>query len=267
MPVVTSTVETKVVNEVLFVTINRPDVMNALSQEVVAQLIEIFESHAKPSQDVRAIVLRGAGGNFCGGGDIKEMFELIKKSNDGDLEAVALYNQGAGDLYYAMRRAGVPVIAAVEGVALGGGLGLACAADITVATKNAVFGLPETGLGVIPAQVSPFIRRRVGESQARLMAVLGGKFDAAKAEKAGVVHYLVEDAVELESTIESLLKKLKACAPNAAACAKELMMEDSQYGDYTPSQLGMLFAEQMVSEEGKEGTGAFVQKRKPNWCR
>lgn len=268
--------EVKVVDQVVYVTLNRPQSMNALSQELVSRLIEFFgkyraadveHSHQNNFGDIRAIVLRGAGGNFCGGGDVKEMADMVNKSNDGDLEGIAAYNIGAGLLFQAIESSGVPVIAVVEGVALGGGLGLACAVDVTIARSEAVFGLPETTLGLVPAQVAPFIRRRVGQSHARVMAVVGGRFDATEAQRVGIVHYIVKTDDELESTLSDLLSKIKKCAPNGVACAKQLMTETPAAASMEPKELAALFARHMASEEGCEGTAAFVQKRKPNWCR
>jgi isohexenylglutaconyl-CoA hydratase len=269
-------VDARVKDAVLYLTINRPKAMNALSKDVVAKLSATFEEYGgevdcsgpeKPGKEqIRAIVLRGAGGNFCCGGDVKEMSYLIKCSNEGDLESISAYNLGAGKLFRAIENAAVPVIAVVEGVALGGGLGLACAVDITVAKKDAIFGLPETALGLVPAQVAPIIRRRVGESRARLMALVGGKFDGVEGERAGVVHYLVETDEELDATVAKLLAKIKICAPQAVACAKQLMNVNSPVSSFDPEQLGMVFAKHMASEEGREGTSAFVEKRKPSWC-
>lgn len=260
---ITKAVEVKIEDRVLHITLNRPKAFNAISQEMVSELTEIFNGLER--MDVRAVVLRGAGGNFCAGADVKEMSTLIEHSKAGDLDAIAKHNQSAGMLFTLIDEAPYPVIAVLEGSVLGGGMGFCCAADIAIAKSNAVFGLPETCLGLIPAQISPFVRRRLGESNARLMAVEGGRIDAVRAERLGLVHYLVADDVELESTLNAVLKKVKACAPKALACAKQLMVGKAPIESCEPEALGMLFAKHMASDEGKEGTSAFIEKRTPAW--
>jgi isohexenylglutaconyl-CoA hydratase len=264
----TKLIELQLEDGILHLTLNRPDVRNALSAELVSEIIETFET-LDPSR-VRAVVLRGAGGNFCAGGDIKDMAAMIAAKSDAPLaseknvEAIAEYNLLAGKLFHAVNNAAPAVVAVLEGAVMGGGMGLACAADITIALQSTRFGLPETSLGLLPAQVAPFIRRRVGESFARLLGVLGGQFDAKQAQSMGLVHYLAEDEGELQRRLQEVLTKIKACAPKALCGAKKLMFERAPEED-DPKRLGMLFASSMVGEEAREGTAAFVEKRKPSW--
>jgi len=107
------------------------------------------------------------------------------------------------------------------------------------------------------------VRKRIGDSKARLLAIVGGRFNAWQAAQFGILDYVAADDGELNTTIEEVLGKIKVCAPNAVACAKRLML--GQAPSYDPYDLGMLFAQHMASDEGKEGTRAFIEKRKASW--
>lgn len=256
-------------DDFLHLTFNRPEARNALSAALVLEIIATFK--ALDASQVRAVILRGAGGNFCAGGDINDMNAMIASTSDGppasdkNVQAIAEYSLLGGELFHTVNNAAPAVVAVLEGAVMGGGMGLACAADITIALKTTKFGLPETSLGLLPAQVAPFIRRRVGESHARLLGVLGGQFDATQAHAMGLVHYLAENETELQERLEAVLKRIKACAPSALCGAKRLMFESRTPDEDTPGKLGMLFAKSMVGEEAREGTAAFIEKRKPSW--
>jgi isohexenylglutaconyl-CoA hydratase len=265
----TKLIELQMEDGFLYLTLNRPEVRNALSAALVSEIIETFE--ALDPSSVRAVILRGAGGNFCAGGDIKDMAAMIAAKSDAPLaseknvEALAEYNLLAGKLFHAVNNAAPAVVAVLEGAVMGGGMGLACAADITIALKSTKFGLPETSLGLLPAQVAPFIRRRVGESNARLLGVLGGQFDATRAQAMGLVHYVADCETELQEQLLDVLNRIRACAPNALCGAKKLMFEPTTPDQDDPRHLGLLFAKSMVGAEAREGTAAFVEKRKPSW--
>lgn len=247
--------------EVLYVTLNRPDVRNAMNLAMVEQLTTTFAS--LPASATRAVVLRGAAGNFCAGGDIKDMSALLKYSKQKEIDAIVRFSASAGELFHMVNQLPQAVIAILEGAVVGGGMGLACVADICIAHSSARFGLPETSLGILPAQVAPFIRQRLGESKARLLAVLGGTIDAALAYQLGLVHYLTADDANTEELLADVLAKIRACAPGALAQAKQLMMNPSELQD--PQALAVLFAQSLVGAEAAEGTAAFMEKRKPVW--
>lgn len=265
----TDAIELSVDSLVLSITLNRPQSFNSLSAMMVEELTAVFQKLALQFQkdDIgpRLVILRGAGGNFCGGGDVKEMAKLAECSRKGELAAIALHNSSAGRLFSLVSECPIPVVAAVEGLALGGGLGLSCAADITVATIDAQFGLPETSVGLIPAQVAPHVLRRVGQSRARLLAITGRRFDAASAERMGLVHYLAADRQSMDITISGITADMLKCAPGALASAKQLMCQSFEPGADDSDRLAMLFARQMASVEGMEGTRAFSERRSPAW--
>jgi len=249
--------------DVMHITLSRPEIRNAISAEMLSELADAFST--LDDVGARAVVLRGAGGNFCAGGDLKEMSSLLKQVQDNDRAGIARHNALAGNLFHTINNAPQAVIAVLEGAVIGGGIGLACAADIAIALRSARFGLPETGLGLVPAQIAPFLRRRVGESQARLLAVTGGQIDAETAERIGLVHYLVDDEKELQCTLAEALRKINDCAPEALAVAKQLMFEPGSLESVKPERLGIVFARAMSSAEAAEGIAAFLEKRKPKW--
>ena len=141
---------------VLHITLNRPESRNAMSLTMVNELMAVFESVAGDTT-IRAIVLRGTGGHFCAGGDIKDMAGARQQAASGDDNAFQTLNRRFGEMITAANRQPQVMITVLEGAVLGGGFGLACISDVAIASEDATFGLPETGLGVIPAQIAPFV--------------------------------------------------------------------------------------------------------------
>src|SRR5262249_52381482 len=145
-------------------------------------------------------------------------------------------------------------------------LGLACVADITIALSGARFGLPETSLGIVPAQVAPFIRQKVGPSFSRLLAVAGKQFDTTWAHRLGSVQYLVAHEKQLTKNPHEILECRRSCGRKALATAKRLMRDSNSTEPSDPDRLGILFADALVSDEAAEGIAAFLERREPKWC-
>lgn len=251
----------------LHVTLHRPAVRNAMSLEMVTELEAVLDA-TLDRRDVRALVLRGAGGHFCAGGDIKDMAAArMSPVKDGDVDPVVAVNRAFGRVITKVDRAPQAVVAVLEGAVLGGGFGLACVADVAIAHAAAKFGLPETGLGLPPAQIAPFLVRRLGLSQARRLAVTGGRLDGAQAHAIGLVHELGHDDAELQATLERVLGEIRRCAPGAVAATKHLML---QVGAVDHERLldegAERFAAAARGPEGIEGMTAFIGKRKPQWA-
>lgn len=252
---------------VLHVTLNRPESRNAMSLQMTQELRAVFDAVAG-SDTVRAVVLRGAGGHFCAGGDIKDMagarMQAMQSGND---EAYAALNRAFGHLITQVNHAPQVVIAVLEGAVMGGGFGLACVSDVAIAHAAAKFALPETGLGVIPAQIAPFVVQRVGLTQARRLALLGARFDGSEAVQVGIAHHVAADAAALETLLATTLEQVKKCAPQANRATKALLHRVG-----TEPLNGLLddaarqFARAVAGAEGAEGTMAFVQKRAPKWA-
>jgi len=246
------------------VTLNRPELRNAMSLAMVDELIAALAT-AEAEGD-RAVVLRGAGGHFCAGGDIKDMGAAQAQPVAADVDPVARVNARFGQLCVAYAETGLPIVAVTEGAVMGGGFGLACVADLVIAADTAVFRLPETGLGLVPAQIAPFLVERLGYSEARRLAVTGGKLDAQAALALRLVHEVhAPDA--LEAAVEVALQQIRKGAPDAIAATKALMRRARLQA---PAELiedaAAAFARAARSEEGAEGMTAFLEKRPARWA-
>jgi isohexenylglutaconyl-CoA hydratase len=254
---------------VVHATINRPEARNAMSLVMVRELGDLF-AKIEDDREIRAVVLRGAGGHFCAGGDVKDM-AVARGADPGPdgKDPIAVVNAQFGELVARVNGAPQVTIAVLEGSVFGGGFGLACVADVALALKEASFGLPETGLGLPPAQIAPFLVQRLGISQARRLAVTGARFDGAEAARLGVVHEAHADVASLDAALTRVLGEVTRCAPGAIAVTKRLLAESYRQNGATPAlidEAASLFAIAARSAEGQEGTMAFIEKRLPAWA-
>ncbi|MFZ2326721.1 MAG: enoyl-CoA hydratase-related protein [Rhodoferax sp.] len=257
----------------LHIWLNRPDARNAMSLQMVAELRQVLadaEASAGTAEAVRAVVLRGTGGHFCAGADLKDMagarMRAIQAAGTGAPDPIAEVNAAFGELCVAYARTPLAVVAVLEGTVMGGGFGLACVADVAIASDTANFRLPETSLGVVPAQIAPFLVERLGYSQAKRLAVTGGRLDAAAALRIGLVHALV-NADQLQTELDTVLADILACAPGALAATKALMARARLQAPQDLIQhAATIFSQAAQGPEGLEGMTAFIQKRKPQWA-
>ncbi|AGI25045.1 enoyl-CoA hydratase/isomerase [Pseudomonas sp. ATCC 13867] len=247
---------------VLHVTLNRPDSRNAMSLAMVGELRAVLAA-VRDDRAVRAIVLRGAGGHFCAGGDIKDMASARAAGPD----AHAALNRAFGGLLEEAQAQPQVLVTVLEGAVLGGGFGLACVSDIAIAAVDAQFGLPETSLGILPAQIAPFVVKRIGLTQARRLALTAARFDGREALRLGLVHLCADTADSLGRQLAESLEQVRRCAPGANAATKALLLatESEALGPLLDAAAHQ-FAAAVTGAEGAEGTLAFVQKRKPNWA-
>ena len=245
---------------VALVTINRPEVSNAFNDALMIELTQAFLALGTDAT-VRVIVLTGAGKNFCAGGDIAWMKGHATHNRD---ERIA-GSQLVADMLWAVYDCPKPVIARVNGAAFGGGVGLVCAADVTVAAQSARFALSEVRIGLIPANIAPFVVRRLGEANARRFGLSGRVFSASEAAGAGLVHNLAADA-ELDDAVEAEIGHFLQAAPEAIARTKTLLAYVARHDDdaikaHTPTAL----ADAWETECGREGIATFLEKRPPSW--
>jgi isohexenylglutaconyl-CoA hydratase len=241
-----------------------------MSLVMLKELGDLFLS-IEARRDVRTVVLRGAGGHFCAGGDVKDMAAArgTDPGPDGK-DPIAVVNAKFGELVDRVNRAPQVVVAVLEGSVLGGGFGLACVADVALALTSASFGLPETGLGLPPAQIAPFLAQRLGISQARRLAVTGARFDGTEAARLGVVHEAHPDAASLDAALTRVLGEVARCAPGAIAATKHILYTSNRHhGDPAAliEEAAQLFAAAARGPEGEEGTMAFIEKRRPAWAK
>jgi methylglutaconyl-CoA hydratase len=207
-------------------------------------------------------VLAGEGRVFCAGADVEWMRAAVGLSvEDNERDAAAMQA-----MFAAIDACPVPVIARVQGAALGGGMGLCAVSDIVVATANATFGFTEPKLGIIPAVISTFVVPKIGESHARALFATGERFDAERARHIGLVHEVVADDAALDARVAAVLDELRSAGPTAIRTAKALVRDIRTLGPegasrHTPRHI----AQQRTSEEGQEGLAAFLEKRDPRW--
>jgi methylglutaconyl-CoA hydratase len=236
--------------DVLRITLTRPETRNAFDEALVTRLAEAFVDVGK----ARAVVLAGEGPSFCAGADIGWMRRSAALSHDENVaDANALRR-----MFDAIDTCPAPVIALVQGHALGGGIGLVATADVALAHERAVFAFSEVKLGIIPAVISPYALRKIGESAARRYFVTGERFDAATALRIGLVHEVTAD---LEDALEIVLSELRTAGPRAARHAKRLVL-DRPDGQETVRRI----AERRTSDEGQAGLRAFLEGQRPPWA-
>lgn len=251
---------------ILTLWLNRPESRNAMSLKMVTAIHQVF-SQIADDVSIRAVILRGQGGHFCAGGDIKDMAGLrVEAADSGSLQPYVDFNRRFGAMLEQVEQAPQTVVAVLEGAVLGGGFGLACVSDLAISRDSAQFGLPETGLGILPAQIAPFVVKRVGLTQARRLALFGLRFDGKMALDLGVVHQVACNEVELEQQLEQGIEQIKRAAPLASRATKALLQRTLNEA-LTPllDDAARQFAEAVAGAEGQEGTMAFIQKRHPNW--
>ena len=235
--------------DVLRVTLARPDTRNALEPTLIAKLSETFVDVGTS----RAVVLAGDGPSFCAGADI----EWMRASVDLDYEANVAEANALRRMLESIDTCAAPVVAAVHGHAIGGGAGLAACADIVIAHEETVFGFSEVKLGILPAVISPFVLRKIGESAARRYFVTGERFDAATALRIGLAGEVTSD---LDAAVGRVVGELRSAGPRAARAAKRLVLERPDAAD-----TARRIAERRASDEGQEGLRAFLERRAPSW--
>ncbi len=236
---------------VLRITLTRPDRRNAFDAGLIAELSEAFVDLGR----ARAVVLAGEGPSFCAGADVDWMRASAGLSFDENVADANAMRQ----MFETIDRCPAPVVARVQGHALGGGAGLVAAADVAIAAPRTVFAFSEVKLGIIPAVISPFALARIGPGQARRYFVTGERFDAATALRIGLVSEVAED---LDGAVDRVVAELLSAGPQAARWAKRLVRELPD-----GAETARWIAERRTSEEGQEGLAAFLERRKPSWTR
>lgn len=256
-PLVNSTRE----GGVLRLSLDRADAKNAISRALVAELTEYLDTAAADAS-VRILVLAGEGADFCAGADLRDMQAQGAASRDDNrADAVKL-----ATLFHSLHAFPRPTIARVQGNAFGGGVGLAAACDFAIVDSNARFAFSEVLLGILPAIISPYVVRRIGETNARRLFLTGERFDAATALAIGLASEIVT-VEDLDSAVAALAKRLLAGSPDAQRRIKLLL--DVVAGAPLVAAVRAtpdVIADARASVEGQEGLRAFLEKRKPLWA-
>ena len=251
------------VGPVMHVTLNRPEARNAMSLKMVRELRAVL-AQAEMRGEARVIVLRGAGGHFCAGADLKDMASARMKMAENPSALIEI-SAAFGELCVAYADTPLVVVAVLEGTVMGGGFGLACVADVVLADESVSFRLPETSLGVVPAQIAPLLVQRLGYAEARRLAVTGARLGAGEALALRLVHEVHAEGT-LDAALGHALDGILKNAPGAVAATKALMARALLAAPATLVQeAAETFSRAALGAEGIEGTTAFLQKRKASW--
>ncbi len=245
----------------VFIRLDRPEVGNALNDELAAKFLGAL-AELRGDRAVRALVVTGAGKVFSAGADLNWMQRMRTAS----LEENRRDAEQAARLFWDLSGFPRPVIAAVNGPARGGGVGLVAACDFAIAASTAHFAFTEVRLGLIPAMISPFVLAKMGEGLTRRLFLTGETFSAEQAAAWGLVDRVVEPD-RLDAAVRAFLDSLKPCAPEASGEIKRLIR---RVRDTSSEEVGPLtariIAEIRSGAEAQEGMAAFLEKRPPKWA-
>ena len=260
----TQSILTDRLHDVLFVTLNRPATRHALAADMV-QGLEAIALAAQSDSTLRAIVLRGSNHFFCAGGDVGN-FQSRLEDTATDHDPVALRNRKFGQFMELLGTIPVPVVAMVEGAAMGGGMGLACLSDIVLATQSAKFVLSETSLGIVPAQIMPFVVERIGVPASRRMGLTAERVSGELALQLGLADELAVDSDALERVLARWLTQICKCAPHANRIMKKMavLAVTEPRGTFL-DQAAHTFAATM-RDEGMTGIASFRARESAPWC-
>ncbi|MCH8569206.1 MAG: enoyl-CoA hydratase/isomerase family protein [Balneolales bacterium] len=259
MPFSTLISETDPNSGICTITINRPDKLNALNSEVIRELKQVFESVAS-DEAVKAVILTGSGDKaFVAGADIKELSNLDEKTG----EELSIKGQA---VFASIENLGKPVIALVNGYALGGGTELALSCHMRIATSNAVFGLPEVSLGLIPGYGgTQRLTRLVGKGKAMELILSGRMVKADEADALGIANHVYDDKEAAMEASKNLMSNILRQAPVAVARAIEAVNASETGKESGYAEEARLFGSLCATGDFKEGTTAFLEKRKPSF--
>jgi isohexenylglutaconyl-CoA hydratase len=248
----------------LVATIDDPATRNAMSDALLSDF-ELLFSHFSDDPTIRALVLRGNERVFCAGADLGGK-TLGGSTPDPRAATVELSIRGAR-VYGELNAFPKPVIVVVEGAAMGGGMGLAACADIVLAGPGAIFALSEVRLGLVAAQIAPFVVARLGPAATRRLALTGSRFNAAQAASFGFVDEVLASCAELDERLDAILTDIQACAPAALAATKALLNGLPKFDITAFSHAAAEVFAEAVLGEGAEGIAAFKEKRSPAWAK
>ena len=256
-----TTLSVTIADKAATVTLTRPDVRNAFNEKTIAELALAFDELGR-NEFVRVIVLAAEGLAFCAGADLNWMKKMAGYSHaENNADAMAL-----ADMLRTIYLCPKPVVARIQGDCYAGGMGLAAACDIAVAVQEANFCLSEVKLGLIPATISPYVIKAMGENAARRYFLTAERFTAEEAHRIGFVHE-VATADTLDEVVGGIVKALVNNSPNAVKQAKELVRDITARPVTTEllADTAERIANIRASSEGREGVASFLEKRKPSW--
>jgi enoyl-CoA hydratase/carnithine racemase len=239
------------------VTLNRPERRNALGAQMTNELLYALDDAAK-DDEVRCTVLTGAGSAFCAGADLAQL--------SGAADALELPPKGGYDeLLRVMTRTTKPIVARVNGHAMGGGLGLVAASTLAIASSDAMFGAPEVKLGLFPFMIYAVLERQMPRRRLLEMLLCGERLSADAAAQAGLVNRALPPA-ELDAAVKSVTERIVAASPSAIRLGLRAVHEvDELSFDEKLPVLAQRLVECLATEDAREGLTAFLEKREPKW--
>ncbi|MCX6235355.1 MAG: enoyl-CoA hydratase-related protein [Bacteroidetes bacterium] len=255
------TIEFELTDEIGTIWLNRPEKHNAMDAEMIGEIIECFELVGEMT-DVRIVLLRGRGKSFCAGADLNYMKGIAAFGYEENYQDSLRLAKCFNTIY----RCKKPTIAVVQGAAIGGANGLLAACDFVFCADDTKFAFAEVKLGIVPATISPYVIKRIGEYSARDLMITGRRFLGKEAE----YHRLVNKSMpaeELENQVNETIKVLITSGPEAMAACKKLIYDISNElcMDTIMEYTAKVIAELRASKEGQEGMASFLEKRQPNW--
>lgn len=246
--------------------LNDPETRNALTEQLSGELKAVLHAVRSDSR-VRGITLRGRNGVFSAGGDLKAFAAIRAMSKDDARDAALAASLDGAELFHLVYTAPQIVVALIEGAAMAGGLGLACAADYAYATSDTKFAFTETRLGLTPAQISPYVINKTGIKTGRHLLLTGAALGANSACEHGLIDELADDPAGLDELEARLIGQIMQCAPGAVGVTKAVI-DDAIGWDFEAFHYHAAehFAECLISDEGREGIRAFFEKRSASWA-
>lgn len=255
------TIEFEIEDKIGTIWLNRPEVHNAFNDTMLNELIDVFEN-ANKNDAIIALIIRGRGKSFCAGVDLNWMRDVAKNSYEQNYSE----SLNLSKCFYSIYTCSKPTIAVIHGASLGGANGILAACDMAYCFDDATFSLSEVKIGIVPACISPYVVKRVGEYGTRELMLTGKRIKGLEAEKFNLVNASFDNDT-LEEKLYETLAHLKTSGPKAMAMGKKLIYEITNHlslmeaYDYTAKMI----ADIRASEEGQEGMAAFLEKRKPKW--
>lgn len=244
--------------------LTRPDARNAFHAEMIEEIIAALDKllSIENTLDMRLLVIEGAGSTFCAGADLSYMKEQAQKNETQNLEDA----RTLAKMFYTLASFPTPVVCAVRGAAIGGGLGLVACADYTLAHENSIFATSEVLLGIVPGVISPYVVRKIGASQGSAFMLTGKKMDAQQALSIHLIHKITTEK-EWNENLEHIIQDFLKAGPQAARMTKELIQNCSPLPDHNLRELTtQKIARARVSREGQAGLASFFEKKAPTWC-
>lgn len=242
--------------------LNRPEIRNAFNEQMIDELKDCF-NHLGQDENIRVVIIKGQGNAFSSGADLNWLRNIMTKTQDQNLKE----GQNLALCLHIIYICPKPVISIVHGYSMGGANGILAACDIVYALDSTIFSFTEAKLGLVPANISPFVIKRIGEFKARELMLTGRQFNGQEAHEIGLVNKSFHDMSTLDQYLDSTIKDLLSAGPSAQRSIKRMVHQVCNHltlneaRDYT----ARLISEVRVTSEAQEGMAAFLEKRKPNW--